>query len=108
MIPFIIEDVTPRAERLPRETAHANGVTGIERISVATSDVARFAGVMTTVTGVVGETLRDEELSASGLRLTVGEHALEYLSPDNGRGSAGGASGGESSGALSRALQNDW
>ena len=36
LIPFIIEDVTPRAERLPRETAHENGVTGIESLSFAT------------------------------------------------------------------------
>ena len=108
LIPFIIEDVTPRAERLPRETAHANGITGIERISVATRDVARFAGVMTTVTGVVGETLRDEELSASGLRLTVGEHALEYLTPDNAEGPLAAHLAANRPGALSRALQNDW
>ncbi len=86
LIPFIIEDVTPREERLPRETAHANGVTGIESISFATNDVARFAGVMSAVTGAASETVRDEESSASGLRLAVGEHALEYLSPDSAEG----------------------
>ena len=50
LIPFIIEDVTPREERLPRETEHANGVTGIERVSFATGDVARYTGVMSAVT----------------------------------------------------------
>ncbi|MCY3915521.1 MAG: VOC family protein [Chloroflexi bacterium] len=86
LIPFIIEDVTPRAERLPRETAHANGVTGIESLSLATGDVARYAGVMSAVTGTVGETIRDEELQAVGMRLTVGAHTLEYLAPAGGAG----------------------
>ncbi|MCY3797064.1 MAG: VOC family protein [Chloroflexi bacterium] len=86
LIPFIIEDLTPREERLPRETAHANGVTGIDRLSFATNDVARYAGVMSAVTGAAGETVRYEVLSARGLRLAVGEHALEYLTPDNSEG----------------------
>ncbi len=81
LIPFIIEDVTPRAERLPRETEHANGVTGIGSISFATDDVPRYAGVMSAVTGVAGAPLRDDELNASGRRLTVGGHTLEYLKP---------------------------
>ena len=82
-IPFIIEDVTPRAERLPRQTAHANGVTGIDSISFATPDVARYAGVMAAVTGAAGEPTRDDELAAGGLRLAVGGHRLEYLAPDS-------------------------
>ncbi len=81
LIPFIIEDVTPRAERLPRETAHENGVTGIESLSFATGDVTRFAGVMSAVTGLASETVNDEEVQAAGMRLTVGAHTLEYLAP---------------------------
>ena len=86
LIPFIIEDVTPRWERLPRETAHANGVTGIDSLSLATGDAARFAGVMSAVTDSVGEPVTDDELLAAGLRLTVGAHTLEYLAPDGGEG----------------------
>ena len=82
LIPFIIEDVTPRVERLPRETGHANGVTGIERVSFATNDVARYAGVMSAVMDVAGEPARDDELNASGLRLLAGAHTLEYLAPE--------------------------
>ncbi len=81
LIPFIIEDLTPRSERLPREVDHPNGVTGIERISFATSDVERYAGVMSAVTGVAENALRDDELAASGVRLAVGGHVLEYLAP---------------------------
>lgn len=82
LIPFIIEDVTPRAERLPRVTEHANGAAGIERLSLATTDVARFAGVMSAVTGVADESMIDDELAAGGLRLRVGDHTLEYLAPE--------------------------
>ena len=35
LIPFIIEDETPRDERLPRERNHPNGVTGIHSLSLA-------------------------------------------------------------------------
>ena len=83
LVPFIIEDVTPRAERLPRETKHANGVMGIDCDSASRrNDVARFAGVMSTVTGAAGELVRDEELAAAGLRLTIGAHSLVYLAPE--------------------------
>ena len=30
LIPFVIEDETPRAERVPKENQHANQVTGID------------------------------------------------------------------------------
>ena len=86
LIPFIIEDVTPRGERLPREVDHANGVTGIARVSFATNDVARYAGVMSAVTGVASALVRDDELNASGLRLMVGAHTLDYLAPDSNQG----------------------
>ena len=86
LIPFVIEDVTPRAERLPRATAHPNGVVGIEGLSFACADVARYAGVMSAVTGVAGEPLVDDALGARGFRLTLGGHGLEYLSPVAGGG----------------------
>ena len=81
LIPFIIEDVTPRVERLPRETTHANGATGIHSLSLATRDVARYAGVMAAVTGLASEPIRDDGLAAAGMRLTFGRHEIEYLAP---------------------------
>ncbi len=81
LIPFIIEDLTPREQRLPKERAHANGVTGIAGLSLATADVARYAGVMAAVLGQAGQPLADEALGAAGLRFEVGGHALQYLAP---------------------------
>ena len=82
LIPFIIEDVTPREERLPREIEHDNGVTGIHTLSLATNDVARTAGVMSAVLGAEEQAVEDDAAGAVGIRLEVGGHRLEYLAPN--------------------------
>lgn len=81
LMPFIIEDVTPRAQRLPSETTQANGVTGIHCLSLATEDAGRYAAIMGAVLGQNGQAFRDDKLGASGIRFEVGSHVLEYLSP---------------------------
>ncbi len=80
VLPFIIEDVTPREERLPKETAHANGVTGIHCLSLATASIERDAGIMSAVLKREGQSF-DDALGASGIRFAVGTHQLEYLAP---------------------------
>src|SRR6266511_918043 len=37
--PFIIPDMTPRDERIPRETRHPNGVTGIASATIAVNEL---------------------------------------------------------------------
>ena len=86
LIPFIIEDVTPREERLPTQHEHANSVTGIHSIALATDDMTRCAAVMSAVLGVEGQPVADEAADAKGMRFQVGGHALDYLEPN----SAGG------------------
>ena len=82
LIPFIIEDATPRDERLPAARDHANGVTGIDCLTLVADDIARHAGIMAAVLDRDGEAIADEALGASGLRFDVGTHALEYLAPE--------------------------
>ncbi len=81
LIPFIIEDETPREERVPKENEHANGVTGIDTITLAASDIALTERIMSAALGSVGEPARDDVLNASGLVYQVGPHRLEYLRP---------------------------
>ena len=38
--PFLIEDVTPRSERIPQTFHHRNGVTGIDKVTVAVGELA--------------------------------------------------------------------
>jgi len=86
LIPFIIEDVTPRIERLPRARQQANGVIGIDCISLASADLARYAAPMAAVLGQAGRPIADEALGAAGLRFELGGQALEYLAPTRASG----------------------
>lgn len=83
LIPFIIEDETPREERVPKENEHANGVTGIDTITLAASDIDLAQRIMNAALGNTGEPTRDEALNASGVVYPVGPHRLEYLWPDD-------------------------
>ncbi len=81
LIPFLIEDLTPRAERLPAQREHGNGVSGIDAIMLATADAECLAGVMAALLGLEGRPVEDAEAGASGMRFDIGGHALEYLAP---------------------------
>jgi hypothetical protein len=79
--PFLIQDVTARDERIPRERNHKNGVTGIGKLIVAAGEVSTIAQWYKAVLGTGGQSVYDEPLKARGIRFTVGPHLLEFLSP---------------------------
>ena len=83
LIPFIIEDETPREERVPKENEHTNGVTGIDTITLAAGDIGLAQGIMNAALGKKGEPTRDEALNASGVVYQVGPQRLEYMTPDD-------------------------
>ncbi|OLC17283.1 MAG: hypothetical protein AUH29_02565 [Candidatus Rokubacteria bacterium 13_1_40CM_69_27] len=80
--PFLIQDQTPREERIPREHDHANGVTGIGTLTLAVDDVARVGQWYAQVLGAQGRKIVSEELEAVGERFVVGPHLLDVLRPD--------------------------
>lgn len=84
--PFLIQDETPRGERVPAATAHRNRVTGIETVTVAVADPGTVRRWYAAVLGEPGREVRREELQATGVRLTVGPHALDFVAPTGGRG----------------------
>lgn len=88
--PFLIEDETPRAERVPRQTRHANGVTGIAVLTVAVADPAPVAAWYEAVLGRPAQRVERQELEAAGARVTIGPHAVELLAPRGGRGPLAG------------------
>ncbi|MFN8533777.1 MAG: VOC family protein [Dehalococcoidia bacterium] len=53
-LPFLIEDDTPRALRVPSgdEAVHPNGATGIARVEIAASDVAGALADLAAIAGV--------------------------------------------------------
>ena len=66
---------------MPRETTHANGVTGVGVVTVAVDDVARAVGWYAGALGRPGEPVKREDLGAAGWRFRIGPHALELLAP---------------------------
>jgi hypothetical protein len=61
-------------------------VIGIQSVTFATNDVERYTDVMSAVTGVAGQAVQDAGLKASGIRLAVGGHEIEYLAAGDGDG----------------------
>jgi catechol 2,3-dioxygenase-like lactoylglutathione lyase family enzyme len=84
--PFLIQDETPREERVPRQTTHANGVTGIGAVTVAVRDVVPVARWYAEVLRQQAQSIQRPELGGAGVRVTVGPHTLDVVAP---RGSAG-------------------
>jgi catechol 2,3-dioxygenase-like lactoylglutathione lyase family enzyme len=79
--PFLIEDETPRQERVPRQMRHANGVTGIAAVTVAVSDLASVRSWYAAVLGRAGREAVRDDLEAAGADFTIGAHTLEFVAP---------------------------
>lgn len=88
--PFLIQDETPREERIPRQMTHRNGVTGIGTVTVGVQDVATVRRWYEQVLSRPGQEVQRPDLEAAGARFTVGPHAFEFVTP---RGSAGPLNG---------------
>jgi len=86
VIPFVIEDKTPRDERVPKEKDHANGVIGIDTMTFGVHDIELPGRVMSAVLGTDGTPVSYPDLNASGVQFKVGTHTLEYLMPDGDSG----------------------
>ena len=82
--PFLIEDVTPRSERIPQQFVHANQITGLEKLLVAVGELGPIAKWYGVLLGVKGEPFADATLSADGLRFPVGAHVVDFVSPREG------------------------
>lgn len=83
--PFLIQDETPREERIPGETAHANQVIGVETLTVAVSDVERARTWYARVLGRPGRDGRRDDLEAAGVCFEIGPHRCEFLAPEGRR-----------------------
>jgi hypothetical protein len=79
--PFLIEDVTPRTERIPQQFNHKNGIIGIEKITVAVGELSQINKWYGALLGTPGQPISDSTLGADGLRFKTGTHSLDFLSP---------------------------
>ena len=79
--PFLIEDVTPREERVPPAPVHENGALGVNTLIVAVNETAGIARMYERALGRPGEEIENDGVAAAGVRFVVGRHALEFLAP---------------------------
>jgi len=79
--PFLIEDLTPRTERVPQEFKHKINLIGIEKIIVAVAELAQAEKWYSALLGAKGEKIIAADLAAEGLRYKAGAHGLEFLTP---------------------------
>jgi hypothetical protein len=80
--PFLIQDETPREERVPGEHRHRNGVNGISAIIIAVPDVAAPRRWWSAVLRQHGEELPRQDMLARGVRFRAGPHTLEFIAPE--------------------------
>lgn len=80
--PFLIQDTTPRTERVPKQNNHANGVTGVGKLTIAVSDLSA-ALAFSKVSGSAGTPITRDDLGGTGVRYTSGKHTFDYLTPTN-------------------------
>jgi hypothetical protein len=80
VVPFLIQDETTREERVPGQHRHANGVVGIDVLTIAVEDVAAVRRWYEEALGR-GQPVLRTDLAAGGVRFTIGPHALEVLAP---------------------------
>ena len=76
--PFLIEDLTPREERVPREVKHENGATGIAALLVAV-DALPAVTWYEAVLGGAGERIQRKEMKANGTSFSIGSQRVELL-----------------------------
>lgn len=79
--PFLIEDLTPRTERIPQQFHHQNGAIGIGTLTVAVGELSKVEQWYHTILGFDGVPFDDDMLGAKGVQFTVGKHHLEFVMP---------------------------
>jgi hypothetical protein len=82
--PFLIQDLTPREERVPRQFEHANGATGIERATIVVGEIWTIGQWYKGLLGVEGEQFKDT--LGGGIRFKTGPHVLQFIMPADPKG----------------------
>jgi catechol 2,3-dioxygenase-like lactoylglutathione lyase family enzyme len=77
--PFLIEDLTPRSERVPQDFEHPNQVTGIDKVTVAAAELASIEKWYGSLLVKKPTAVTSSELHAEGLCFSIGPHRLEFF-----------------------------
>jgi catechol 2,3-dioxygenase-like lactoylglutathione lyase family enzyme len=85
-LPFLIEDVTARRDRVPAPVAHPNGIVGLRSIMIAVPDDSPIPDVYARFLENHGEVDHDEALGAHVRRFRLGGSAIDLITPDGQNG----------------------
>lgn len=90
VVPFLIEDETPREERVPKETKHQNQVTGIGTMTFVVDDLATIRRWYASILQDDGQEIKRDDLrddlDATGVRFTIWQpggrsHGFDFVMP---------------------------
>jgi catechol 2,3-dioxygenase-like lactoylglutathione lyase family enzyme len=81
VIPFLIEDETPREERVPSKTKHENQVTGIGTLTIAVDEMDAVRRRYSAILGDKGQTIERTDLGGAGTRFVIGGHRVDLVAP---------------------------
>jgi hypothetical protein len=81
VVTFLVEDLTPRSERVPTATFHENGAEGLERVTIVVNDPNRLSRCYAETLGDNGANVSNPDLGGSGIEFQIGTCTLEYLKP---------------------------
>lgn len=79
--PFLIQDETPREERVPQRFDHKNGAAGIGTVTVAVGNLPAVRHWYRSVLGSDGEPIKRDDLQAAGVRFRIGPHLFDFVEP---------------------------
>lgn len=79
--PFLIQDITPREERVPGNVRHKNGAIGIESVTVAIRKNSSADRWQKAFAGAAATNFSDDMVSAEGIQFRFGSHVVEYAAP---------------------------
>lgn len=81
LVPFFIQDVTPRHERVPRNHTHGNGTTAVLGLTIVVGSIDPIQRIYETGLGQTGEPIKRDDLQADGVRFALGPHELQVVVP---------------------------
>ncbi len=79
--PFLIQDLTPRNERIPQAFEHPNRVTGIETVTIAVAEIDPVEKCYDSLLQTTAHPITLPDLGGEGLRYKIGPHVMKFLAP---------------------------
>lgn len=82
--PCLIQDVTPKSERLPAALDHPNGVVGVDSLTIVLEDASDAMSFYSGLTGSEPKPIADNALDAEIARFRSGPHAIRIAQSRSG------------------------